>query len=107
MSSTHHTINTGDSPPIRSHPYRIAPGWRAELKEEVLRLVRQGILIPSQSPWSAPMVSVRKPSGAIRLCIDYRHLKQAIVPDPYKMPQVEDLLDDVAEAAWLSKLDMN
>ena len=107
VSSTHHTINTGDSPPIRSHPYRIALGWRAELKEGVLRLVRQGKLVPSQSPWSAPMVPVRKPSGAIRLCIDYRRLNQATVPDPYEMPRVEDLLDDVAEAAWLSKLDMN
>ena len=107
VSSTHHTINTGDSPPIRSHPYRIAPGWRAKLKEEVLRLVRQGILVPSQSPWSAPMVPVRKPSGAIRLCIDYRRLNQATVPDPHQMPRVEDLLDDVAEATWLSKLDMN
>ena len=86
VSSTHHTINTGDSPSIRSHPYRILPGWRAELKEEVLRLVRQGILVPSQSPWSAPMVSVRKPSGAICLCIDYRCLNQATVPDSYQMP---------------------
>ena len=107
VSSTHHTINTGDSPPIRSHPYRIAPGWRAELKEEVLRLVRQGILVPSQSPWSSPILPGGKPSGAIRLCIDYRRLNQATVPDPYQMPRVEDLLDDVAEAAWLSKLDMN
>ena len=107
VSSTHHTINTGDSPPIRSHPYGIAPGWREELKEEVLRLVRQGILVPSQSPWSAPMVPVRKPSGAIRLCIDYRRLNQATLPDSYQMQRVEELLDDVAEAAWLSKLDMN
>ena len=107
VSSTHHTINTGDSSPIRSHPYSIAPGWRAELKEEVLRLVRQGILVPSQSPWSAPIVPVGKPSGAIRLCIDFRHLNQATVPDPYQMPRVEDLLDDVVEAALLSKLDMN
>ena len=52
------------------------------------------------------MVPVRKPSGAICLCIDYRHLNKATVPDPYQMPRVEDLLDNVlvAVAAWLSKL---
>ena len=53
------------------------------------------------------MVPVRKLSGLIRLCIDYRKLNNATKADPYQMPVVQDLLDDVAGATWLSKLDMN
>ena len=53
------------------------------------------------------MAPVRKANGQIRLCIDFRGLNNITVPDPYQMPQVEDLLGKVSEATWLSKLDMN
>ena len=104
---TEHVIDTGQVQPIRTAPYRIVPRWRAELKAEIHSLVRQGILVPTRSPWSSPMVPVRKLSGLIRLCIDYRKLNNATKADPYQMPVVQDLLDDVAGATWLSKLDMN
>ena len=55
-----HTISTGDIDPIRSHPYRIAPGWRTDLKGEIDELLKQSIIVPSRSPWSSPMVPVRK-----------------------------------------------
>ena len=48
------------------------------------------------------MVPVRKPDGSVRLCIVY-----ATSPDPYTIPLVEDLLDQLGEAKYLSKLDMN
>ena len=80
-----HEIDTGESKPIRSVPYRIAPGWRAELKEEIQLLVRDGILVPSKSPWSFPMVPVRKKeTNAIRLCIDCRWLNKVTKADPIK-----------------------
>ena len=103
-----HEIDTGESKPIRSVPYRIAPGWRAELKEEIQSLVRDGIMVPSKSPWSFPMVPVRKKeTNTIRLCIDYRRLNKVTKANPYQMPMVQDLLDNVAGATWLTKLDMN
>ena len=93
---TEHVIDTGQVQPIRTAPYRIAPGWRAKLKAEIHSLVRQGILVPTRRPWSSPMVPVRKLAGLIRLCIDYRKLNNATKADPYQMPVVQDLLDDVA-----------
>ena len=58
-----HVIATGESTPVHSHPYRIVPGWNEELKEEVMKLLKQGIIKPSQSPWSSPMVQVCTPNG--------------------------------------------
>ena len=43
----------------------------------------------------------------ICLCIDYRRLNSVTMEDPYEMPQISDLLDEVAEACWLSKFDLN
>ena len=104
---TVHTINTGEHQPIRSHPNRIALAWKAQLQEQVFDMVKSGTLVPSQSPWLSAMVSVRKPDGSIRLCIDYRHLNSETQHDPYMMPRVQDLLDRISQARWLSKLNLN
>ena len=102
-----HTIDTGQEAPVQVHPYTIAPAWREELRQEIFSLRDEGIINYSQSPWSAPMVPVRKANGQITLCIDFCVLNNITVPDPYQMPHVEDLLGKVSEATWLSKLDMN
>ena len=102
-----HSIATDNSSPVRSYPYRIVPGWKDDLKAEVIKLLKQGNIQPSQSPWTSPMVPVRKSNGSIRLCIDYQKLNAATVDDPYEMPRIGDLLDEVAEARWISKLDLN
>ena len=86
-SSVSHVIDTGQSAPVQSYPYRIAPAWKEELHDEVRQLLEDGIIIPSHSPWSAPMVPIRKTSGALRLCIDYRKQNQVTVADPYQMPR--------------------
>ena len=53
------------------------------------------------------MVPVRKPDDSIRLCIDYRCRNSVTQPDPYMIPRVQDLLDRISQARWLSKLDLN
>ena len=103
-----HTISTGNIDPIRSHPYRVAPGWKKDLKGEIYELLKEGIIVPSRSPWSSPMVPIRKcGTRAARLCIDYRKLNKATHADPFQMPLIQELLDNVAGATWLTKLDMN
>ena len=44
--------------------------------------------------------------GSIRMCMDYRKLNAVTIPDPYSMPLVDDLLDQVGESTYLSKLDL-
>ena len=99
-----HLIEMAESPPVQNYPYQIAPGRKDEMHREVKQLLEMGIITPSRSPWSAPMVPFRKTDGSLHLCIDYRKLNAVTVGDPYQMPRVEDLLDQVAEARWLSKL---
>ena len=54
------------------------------------------------------MVPIRKCSTrAVRLCIDYRKLNKATQADPFQMPLIQELLDNVAGATWLTRLDMN
>ena len=88
LKGVSHVIDTGDSPPLRSMPNRICPFWREAIKNALLK---GGIIEPSTSPWSSPIVAVRKPDGSIRLCIDFHKLNGVTTPDPYCMPLVEDL----------------
>ena len=60
----------------------------------------------SHSEWSSPIVIVTKKSGSIRLCFDYRELNQSTRFDSYPMPKVNDLLDSLTQATYLSTLDL-
>ena len=103
----HHVIETGDSLPKRTMPYRICPAWRDAIKKEISTLLEAGIIEPTTSPWSSPIVPIKKPDGSVRLCIDFRKLNAVTTPDPYCMPLIEDLLDQVGDCGFLSKLDLS
>ena len=63
VEGTAHNIETGEHGSVRSAPYRLAPAWRDQLREEVRTLHEQGILKTSLSSWSSPMVPVRNLMG--------------------------------------------
>ena len=100
-------INTGDTAPRRTMPYRICPAWREKIKQEIATLLESGIIEPSTSPWSPPIVPVKKTDGSVHLCIDFRKLNAVRTPGPYCMPLIEDLLDQVGDCGYLSKLDLS
>ena len=96
MTDVVHEINTGSLCPCRTLTYCICPAWRDALRQEIKELREAGIIEPSNSPWSSPIVPKKTPDGSIRMCIDYRKLNAVTIPDPY-WPLVDDLLDQVGE----------
>lgn len=100
-----HTIPTGESPPTSQHHYRVPVAWQAAVKEEVQKLLTLGIIKPSTSPWAAPIVTVRKKDGSLRMCVDYRKLNNVTSPDTYHMPRVDELIDKLSEANYITTLD--
>ena len=95
--ATHH-IYTGDSPPIRNRPSRIPHARMAAVRAELDRMSQDGIIQPSDSAWSSPLVLVPKPDGSLRLCVDYRRLNAVSNFDAYPMPRVDDILNSLASA---------
>lgn len=88
-----HRIETGDANPIRLPPYRIPQALRETLREEIREMLTQGIIQPSTSDWTAPIILVPKKDGSRRLCVDFRRLNQVTQADPYPIPRVEELID--------------
>lgn len=64
-----HRIVTGESRPVYHPPYRIPQAWQSKVQEEVQAMAEAGIIVPSSSPWTSPLVPVRKKDGRLRLCV--------------------------------------
>ena len=99
-------INTGDSPPIKAHPYRVTQKESEEMEKEINQYLELGLIRESQSPWSSPVLMVRKPDGSIRFCIDYRKLNSVTIKDSYPMPRIDELLDVLGRAKLFSSMDI-
>ena len=83
-----HRIKTGDGKPVYHPPYRM-------VQDEVQTMLEAGIIVPSSSPRTSPLVPVRKKDGSLRLCVDYRRLNQVTQEDRYPMSRVEELLEQL------------
>ena len=99
-------INTGDAEPRVSHPHRVPDRLKDGVRSEILKLVREGIAVPSCSPWASPIVPVPKKDGTVRICVDYRRLNDVTTGDPFYMTTLEEILERVGSSSCMSKLDL-
>ena len=88
--------------------YRKIPGpLYNEVKNHINDLLANGWIKQSYSPYSSPMVCVRKKDGGLRLCIDFRKLNAKTIPDMQPIPRVQDILDRLHGQKWFTTLDMS
>ena len=101
-----HTINTGEAPPFKSKPYRTGPEGHNEIREQIIKMEKLGVIQESDSPWASPVVLVTKKDGSLRFCIDYRRLNLLTVKDAMPLPMISDTLDVLAGSCWFTSLDL-
>ena len=99
-------INTGDAFPVCQHPRRLSFVQQEEAIRAVEEMHAQGIIEPSLSPWTSPVVLVNKKDGGTRFCVDYRKLKELTKKDLYPLPWVDKTLDALSGSSWFSTLDL-
>eukprot|EP00731_Ephydatia_muelleri_P029828 Em0021g351a len=100
------TIDTGTTQPRKSPLRRMPLAVRAEVARQVEKMQEMGVVTPSSSPWSSPVVLVRKKDGAHRFCVDYRGLNEVTKADGFPLPRVDDLLDQLGHSRYFSTLDL-
>ena len=102
-----HTIPlySDHAPPSRP-AYRLALPELEEAQKQVADLLAQGLIQPSCSPFSSPVLFVKKKDGTLRMVIDYRGLNRITIPDRYPLPRIDDLLDKLQGAVCFTSLDL-
>lgn len=69
-------------------------------------MLEQGVITPSYSPWSLPVVLVKTKDGTVCFCLDYRKLRSVTKPDVYTFLRLDDALDRLQGAEFFTTLDL-
>lgn len=87
-------------------PYRYPHYNKIEIKNIVQGLLMFGVVRPNQSPFSSPVLLVKKVDGTWRMYVDYRAFNQVAIKDKLPIPVIDELLDELFGAKVFSKLDL-
>lgn len=106
-----HEIKVTDPTPVHSKLYRFPEAHKEEVNKQIQKMLDQGIIRPSSSPYCSPLWVVPKKSDASgqkkwRIVIDYRKLNQITVGDAYPLPQIEFILDQLGHSTYFTTLDL-
>ena len=87
---TPHKIVLTNNTPIWQKPRRFAEPVNEEIERQCKELEMMEIIEKSNSPWSSPVIPIRKVDGGLRLCIDYRKVNSVTKPEKFPMPNLSD-----------------
>jgi transposase InsO family protein len=98
-------IRTSDHPPIYSKQYSASHTDQQVKFQETQKLLDRGQIEESTSPWSSPVVLVKKKDKTMRFCIDYRRLNSITIKDAFPLPRIDEIFDQLTDAKYYTKFD--
>lgn len=92
--------------PIKQRYYPVSPVVQKTLSAELDKMLELDIVEPSDSPWSSPILLVKKPDNSYRFVVDFRRVNAVCSKDAYPLPYVTSILDKLRNARFLSSIDL-
>ncbi|PIK39646.1 hypothetical protein BSL78_23523 [Apostichopus japonicus] len=92
--------------PIKAKPYPVPLSMRDSLQEEVRKMIDMGVIEPSNSPYSSPVVLVPKPDGTKRFCVDYRKLNKVTTYEAEPMQTMTEIFSELSNDKYFSRIDL-
>ena len=102
-----HEIDRGNNTPIKHHHPHCSPyAHREESERQINEMLEKAIIRESTSPWSSPIILVKKKDGEMRFCVNYRKLNSVTVGHAHPLPRVDDILDSLGNSQYFSTIDL-
>lgn len=101
-----HDIELTAETPVQAKAYRLSPSQRVIIEKEVQKMLDFGIIEPGESDFTSPIFLVEAPGKDPRPCIDYRKLNAITKDQPYPIPNIEERVERVSSARYISSLDL-
>ncbi len=95
-----------NEPPAPPKSYRLSRPELAEMHSQVKSLLAKGYIQPSSSPYGHPVLFIKKKTGGLHMCIDYRSLNKQTVKNGYLLPRIDDLFDKLQGSKVFSSIDL-
>lgn len=102
-----HVIDTGNAKPFRQRPYPVSPYKAKRMDVELDRMLKMGVIVPSTSEWSSPIVAVEKKNGTLRTCLDSRKLNEVTIKEAYPLPYITRILGRLQSSKFLTSIDLS
>ena len=101
-----HSIPMTTEKPVYLPHRQIPIQLQSEVRKCLEAWLKAGIIRPSKSPYASQVVIVRKKTGEIRLCVDFRKLNAISIRDSFPLPRIEEALQAVQAAIWFTSFDL-
>ncbi|XP_075990295.1 uncharacterized protein LOC142985939 [Anticarsia gemmatalis] len=95
-----------DHKPIIYRPYRLSHSEREQVREMIDELLQNDIIQESTSDYASPILMVKKKSGEMRLCVDFRALNNKTVKDRFPLPLIDDQISNLSGNNFFTTLDL-
>ena len=99
-------INLTDDSPVKTIYNSIPKPMYEDVKNHLFDLINKGVIRKSTSNFCSPMVIVRKKTGGIRICTDYRKLNEKTLAEQNPVPRVQDVIDSLGGMKYFTVLDL-
>ena len=91
--------------PFKEPPMRVSYYLQEDNDKAIEEMLAKNVIESSASLWGAGGVLVKKRDGSTCFCVDYRKLIRVTVKDAYPLLRLDNFLNQMSGAKWLSTLD--
>ena len=102
----HNIVLKPNSQSVKHNPYPLPPAKNKAMIETVSELLVNDAIEPSYSPWSSPLLFVKKKDGGWRMCVDFRDVNSRTKHDAYPLPRINVLMQKLGNAKYFTKIDL-
>lgn len=103
-------IHLNSNGPVYIKNYRTPEAQKEEMNIQINKMVDDGIIQPSISPYNSPILLVPKKSNTNekkwRLVVDFRQLNKKVIADKFPLPRIDEMLDNLGRAKYFTTLDL-